>query len=234
MKWKILFCFFFFFLSLLFLTMIKRFLHLQRLLKTIHGISGNYSALHCSQLLNPIKEPLAADVWNNYWAMRVEICYLQWWKGIFGLEDPQQCKLYEIQDCASENRPGDKEGMEITLNGSIPRPQKKESRNEIEYGNDAAGMNTKDSSPEEQTESLLQSWSAFILCYCALLLPWLQERKHGCPKACNFWAFLACFAGFFLVWLVCGFCFSLYRLAVGFPQFLFSIVQFCNNKETNI
>lgn len=47
----------FFFLSLLFLTMIKRFLQLQRLLKTIHRISGNYTALHCSQLLNLIKEP---------------------------------------------------------------------------------------------------------------------------------------------------------------------------------
>lgn len=26
----------------------------------------------------------------------VKICYLQWWKGICGLEDPQQCKLHAL------------------------------------------------------------------------------------------------------------------------------------------
>lgn len=111
--------------------------------------------------------------------------------------------------------------------------EKKESRNEREYGNDAAGMNTKDSSPEEQTESLLQSWSAFILCYCALLFGCKRESTDALRHVISehFWLALQ---DFFLVWLVCDFCFSLYRLAVGFPQFLFSIVQFCNNKETNI
>lgn len=111
--------------------------------------------------------------------------------------------------------------------------EKKESRNEREYGNDAVGMNTKDSSPEEQTESLLQSWSAFILCYCALLFGCKRESTDALRHVISehFWLALQ---DFFLVWLVCDFCFSLYRLAVGFAQFLFSIVQFCNNKETNI
>lgn len=66
------------------------------------------------------------------------------------------CTCYSV--VLQKTRPGDKEGVEITLNSSIPYPQrKKESSDEKEYGNDAARMNTKDSSPEEQTESLLQS-----------------------------------------------------------------------------
>lgn len=39
----------------------------------------------------------------------------------------------------------------------------KELKNDREYDNDTGKMNTKDSSPEEQTESLLQSWYASIV-----------------------------------------------------------------------
>lgn len=105
-----------------------------------------------------------------------------------------------------KTRAGDKEDVEITMNSSIPYPQKKtEPSDEREHGNGAERMNTKDSSPEEQTESLLQSWFASILCYCTLLF-WLQEKEHRCPKVCNFQAFLAFFIGlgfvfFFLVQL---------------------------------
>lgn len=117
-----------------------------------------------------------------------------------------------------KTRPGDKEDVEITMNSSIPYPQKKtEPSDEREHGNGAERMNTKDSSPEEQTESLLQSWFASILCYCTLLF-WLQEKERRCPKVCNFQAFLAFFTGLeFFFWCSLRFlsC-SLYRLATSF------------------
>lgn len=57
-----------------------------------------------------------------------------------------------------KTRPGNKEDVEITMNSSIPHPQKKtEPSDEREHGNGAERTNTKDSSPEEQTESLLQN-----------------------------------------------------------------------------
>lgn len=57
-----------------------------------------------------------------------------------------------------KTRPGNKKDVEITMNSSIPHPQKKpEPSDEREHGNAAERTNTKDSSPEEQTESLLQN-----------------------------------------------------------------------------
>lgn len=121
--------------------------------------------------------------------------------------------------------------MEITLNGSIPHPQKKEPSNERECANDAAGMDTKDSSPEEQTESLLQSRSASSLCYCALRF--VRRRKstdalrHIISR--HFWLawhFCFCFG------VACVFCFfRCTDLLLVFHVFVFSIVSFWSNKE---
>lgn len=57
-----------------------------------------------------------------------------------------------------KTRLGHKEDVEITMNSSIPHPQKRtEPSDEREDENGAERTNTKDSSPEEQTESLLQT-----------------------------------------------------------------------------